>query len=112
MLCFHDTLKSTEPGYLCYTQTRTMQMLGHVRLQGLAPVLLTSPRCFLEYPVGTMTPPLACRDAPVGRGWQQQWWQTSVPGTKTKAALNNFNKGDNNQMTGYPRTPSLVLQYL
>jgi hypothetical protein len=37
--------------------------LGHVRLHGLAPVPLTSPRCFQEFPVGRMTP-LACRAAP------------------------------------------------
>ena len=39
------------------------QTLGHVRLHGLAPVPLTSPRCFPEFPVGKMTP-LACRVAP------------------------------------------------
>ena len=39
------------------------QTLGHVRLHGLTPVPLTSPRCFTLFPVGRNTP-LACRDAP------------------------------------------------
>jgi hypothetical protein len=42
-----------------------MVTLGHVRLHGLAPVPLISPCCFLEFPLGTLTPPslLRCSSA-------------------------------------------------
>ena len=63
--CEHgEVVRSVRRGRRSPAAVRDMPVtLGHVRLHGLAPVPLTSPRCFPEFPGGRMTP-LACRAAP------------------------------------------------